>query len=281
MATTSLSKSSQINTTGGTFASGTQAQTFKDSDYGPQALSTTKQLRRFFEQLNPLVAAIQGNTDTGVNIGALDGDIISFTVPAIISDWQPLTLGAGAPSVPGNTILCQTGATSTNAVRKDGWGNVWLEANVNGAVTLYTLPQEYWPPCTVNSSVISVSPAGVVTSTGAGVLMMSWPAVTLSAGQVPGFPVYLKAAQGRTPAGVFLMGVKPSKVQDIYKATSGLYTGALAVSWTWLSGTAPSLTDNSHVNTIRLDNIFGLSTQQEMTATVLILYSLTGQSGGA
>ena len=168
-------------------------------------------------------------------------------------------------------------------------GNVWLLANGTGSFTLYTLSQEYWPPAnlsffngTVNNN-IAVGTTGICTTGSAGFKgLVSWPATTLSVGLSPCFPVYLKIAPGRTPAGVFLLGVKPKTNQDQVKSVTGTYLGPCCVAWTWLSGRAPAdLGTNQKVNQIRIDGINGLVTNQAYTATVLVLYSLTGQSSGS
>lgn len=287
MATVSNSTTQSIVLTGGQFTTASGAATFKDQDYGEAALGSPTQLRQFFEQLNPLVQQLN-QSSTALNINNLDGEIQSITVAGIVSDWQPLTLGVGTVQN-GNTVLVQTNAQAGNAVRKDPFGTVWLYYNVNAAQTLYTLPQPYWPPGTFTQGTISVTNAGVVTSSAATQGLIGWPSISLSPGQVPGFPVYLKVAQGRTPAAVIILGAKPTTSQTLYATATGLYQGPLTGSWSWLSGTAPQYSGtglSSQVNTVRINNIFGLNTSGappnlSYIVSVLILYALPGQASGA
>ena len=289
MATTSTSSSQYIVNTGGSFTQATNGTLFRDQDYGEQALGTPSQLRQFFQQLNPLIQQLN-QLSTQFNINSIDGLITSIALPAIVSDWTGLTLGAGAVNN-GNTLLTSLNATAGNAIRKDGWGNCWLAYNVNAAVTLYTLPQPYWPPITFTNTPISVTTAGVVTSSAAGQGIVSWPSASLSPGTVPGFPVYLQVAQARTPAAVLLMGVKPTTNQSLYQTSTGGLVGPGVCSWNWLSGTAPQFTGTaqaSQVNTIRINGVWGLNSSLtpspaglSYVATFLILYSLPGQSSGA
>ena len=287
MATQSTSTSQYISSLGGSYTTAGTTATFKDQDYSGQALGTPEDLRKFFQQLNPLVSSLNQLTNA-LNINNLDGEVLSITVPNIVSDWQALTLGAGAVNN-GNTLLTQGNTQAGNAIRKDPYGNCWLAYNVNAAVTLYTLPQPYWPPITFTNSPITVTSAGVVSSSGAGQGIVSWPCVSLSPGQVPGFPVYLQVAQGRTPAALFLMGAKPTVNQSLYATSTGLYVGPLTGSWSWLSGTAPQYSGtglSSQVNTIRLNNVWGLNAGGappglSYVVSLLVLYSLPGQSSGA
>ena len=289
MATSSTSTSQSIVNTGGTFAQATNGTLFRDQDYGEQALSTPSQLRQFFQQLNPLIGQLN-QLSTASSINNLDGLIVSSTV-SILSDWTGLTLATGA-TLNGNTLLTSLNAQAGNAVRKDGWGNVWLAVNVSAAnANMYTLAQPYWPPCTITQGSINITNAGVVTSTAAQQGIISWPSASLSPGTVPGFPVYLQVAQSRTPAAVFLMGAKPTTNQSLYQQSTGGLVGPLTCSWNWLSGTAPQFTGTaqaSQVNTVRINGVWGLNsalapapTGLSYVLSFLILYSYPGQSSGA
>lgn len=287
MATISQSTTQSVIISGGQFTTASGAATFKDQDYGEEALGSPAQLRQFFQQLNPLVQQLN-QSSTALNINNLDGEVLSFTVAGIVSDWQALTLGVGTVQN-GNTVLTQLNVTAGNAIRKDPYGTCWLYYNVNAAQTLYTLAQQYWPPGTFTQGTISVSNVGVVTSSAATQGIIGWPSLSLSPGQVPGFPVYLQVDSGRTPLAVFILGAKPTTSQSLYSTSTGLFQGPLTGSWNWLSGTAPSYSGtglSSQVNTVRINNVFGLNTSGappnlSYVVTVLIAYTLPGQSSGA
>ena len=284
---TSLSTTQSIVTTGGTFNTGGSASaSFKLSDYGQSGLGTVDDLNRFLTQLNPLTQQIQA-LSTGVNINGLDGGIFSLKLPLFQSDWTAITLGAGAvfATDPG-TLVTFAGTNVNNCWRKDQDGVVWLRWSVNAApATLYTLPQPLWPLGPIQQGAITVSAAGVVAITGAvgSYGLASWPCANLSAGQIPIFPLYLKVAQGRTPAACVLLGVKPTTNQTLSSIATGVICGPNSLTWSWLSNTAPLDTTSSgqKINTVRIDSITGLTYNQAYIATVLVLYGTTGQSTGA
>jgi hypothetical protein len=295
MATTSNSTTTSIVQQGGQFAPSSTSARFKDTDYGSQALGTPAQLKRFFAQLNPIVQQIKTQGDTGVNVGNFDADIFSFPVAAYQSDWTPVVTAATGIVTAGAGVVCFDGTKGWIAVRKDGWGIVYVHIHVttSAAGIAAILPTEFWPEVGVvfaqpgSANTIIIDATGNVTVSAALLMNTSviatYPSAKVAPGTVPGvFPITLKVAPGRTPAAVIFMGAKPTQSagQDVYKVQAGVLSAPVGLAWTWLSGTAPSTADAQKTNTVRIDSIPGLTTGIGYTVSVLVLYSLTGQSSG-
>jgi len=295
MATTSNSTTTTVIQSGGALDNTANAQ-FKDQDY-PQGLSDKTALRRFFTQLNPLVARVKDLGDGGVSLANLDADFLSVPVNAYQSEWVNIPVTGIVTG--GTGILCADGTSGKLAIRKDAWGmvTVYLGVNTSSGGTMNTnpIPTEYWPTnhtvlpivCTGTNTFITVTNAGNI-NMGIGVTMapstgvfVSYPCATLAPGTIPGaFPVYLKVAQGRTPVAVLFAGAKPQNSQDVYKTTTGVQGAPLACSWTFL-GAQTAAADGTRINQVRIDNVPGLVAGIPYTLNFLVFYGQTGTSSGA
>lgn len=294
MSTSSNSNSTTIQQTGASLGTSPSVSTFKDADYGQQALGTKENLRRFFAALNPIAAQIKLLGDSGVSISNFDCDLISYNLTAYQSEWTNVSLSGLVTG--GTGIICFDGSSGKIAVRKDAWGHVdvYVFVTTSGAGTLTgatVLPQEMWPiqttqfPIAGSTSFFTISSAGVITLSGAAVTMaacqfLSYPAATLSPGTLPPFPVYLKIAPGRTPIGVQLLGAKPQQSQDVFKTSTGVQGLPLACGWTFL-GSSTKAADGSLINQVRIDNVPGLVSGINYILNFLVFYGQTGSSSAA
>ena len=292
MSTQSNSASTQVVQSGGSFG-GTSTSQFKDQDYGEKALGDNKNLKRFFNQLNPLVSQLKNiSGGGGIGLSNLDADLLSVPVSSYQSEWRSLVTAATGTITGGTGILCYDGTSGWIAYRKDPWGLVSLTFNLTasgGGSTGVSLPQEYWPvqavtfPLAGTLTSITISASGLVSfgAAGTGASYINFPCANLSPGVNPGaFPVYLKIAKGRTPVACVLAGAKPQVSGDQLKTNTGTLGLPIGCAWTFLGAQTPAA-DGSQINQIRIDSVPGLIPKTQYVLNFLVYYGDTGSSSGS